>query len=862
MAITISGANNVDKILATDGVLDSISGFSVVGVMTAGTFDVTGETSTGHLSVGSNIHIGNAGIITATTLVGNVTGNINHTSNLLLQISGSEKFRVGTSGQLGIGGANYGTSGQVLTSGGSGSAATWSTISETTINNNADNRVITGSGTANTLNGESGLTYDGNDLTITGAIPSLKFTESDGNPDYQLLSNNGIFKIHDVTNSADRFAVNTNGTGYFLSNFQIGSTTTSPGATLHIKTSYPSLKVDSGGHASDAYVRIISGNAQNSRVDFGDSDDDDIGMIDYDHANNSMRFLTNTNERLRIKSGGTVAIPSQGASNANPRLIFESSADSNDFTFSQYEDSNGVYTLIGQNLQLSSGGNTSVLDSGHKTSGILFDGRNNGAMMFYTGGTNAYTEKLRISSDGAIGLSGTNYGSSGQVLTSQGSGSAATWSTVSGTTINNNANNRVITGSGSANTLEGESTFTFDGSLLTVQKRMVIGNGTDFQIPSRSNTSSYTPQLQVTGAWNDPTHGGTLALNGRNDYPLLWLNSGASYQNNSGAGYIIFSIKDGAGNYCNTASIRSLVDGTPGNNDSPGDLSFLTTPDGTCNPVERMRIENGGNIILSKNQYFGRESNDATLHINTPSDGGQGGLYVHCQGQGGGSSSAHYGIKIDALNCANNANPQAGILIDLNQQYTQTGVGIQADCAGLYATTSCFEGILRKNLNAYSDGYTIVSNIIESGSGGSTYHIRCLNNGSQKMRVTRDGNLQNSNNSYGSLSDINLKENIVDANSQWNDIKGLKVRNFNFKDDPNKEKLIGVVAQEVETVSAGLLEIDNEYEVDESTGEATITGTTKYVKYSILYMKAVKALQEAQARIETLESKVSALEGS
>ena len=128
MAITISGANNVDKILATDGVLDSISGFSVVGVMTAGTFDVTGKTSTNHLSVGSNIHIGNAGIITATTLVGNVTGNINHTSNLLLQISGSEKFRVGNGGQFGIAGANYGTAGQVFTSGGSGSAPTWSTI--------------------------------------------------------------------------------------------------------------------------------------------------------------------------------------------------------------------------------------------------------------------------------------------------------------------------------------------------------------------------------------------------------------------------------------------------------------------------------------------------------------------------------------------------------------------------------------------------------------------------------------------------------------------------------------------------------------------------------------------------------------
>jgi len=38
--------------------------------------------------------------------------------------------------------------------------------SGTTINNNADNRVITGSGTANTLEGESGLTYDGTTLQV------------------------------------------------------------------------------------------------------------------------------------------------------------------------------------------------------------------------------------------------------------------------------------------------------------------------------------------------------------------------------------------------------------------------------------------------------------------------------------------------------------------------------------------------------------------------------------------------------------------------------------------------------------------------------------------------------------------------
>ena len=140
MAVIIDGTNNNDKITATDGLIDLLSSVNFAS-----------EVSVPSFKVGSDIQFGNAGIITATTLVGNVQGNINHTSNLLLQISGSEKFRVGTSGQFGIGGANYGTSGQVLTSGGSSSAATWSTISGTTINNNAANKVIMGSNTANTL---------------------------------------------------------------------------------------------------------------------------------------------------------------------------------------------------------------------------------------------------------------------------------------------------------------------------------------------------------------------------------------------------------------------------------------------------------------------------------------------------------------------------------------------------------------------------------------------------------------------------------------------------------------------------------------------------------------------------------------
>ena len=48
-----------------------------------------------------------------------------------------------------------------------GADPTFETVTGTTINNNADNRLITGSGTANTLNGEANLVFNGNTLTHT-----------------------------------------------------------------------------------------------------------------------------------------------------------------------------------------------------------------------------------------------------------------------------------------------------------------------------------------------------------------------------------------------------------------------------------------------------------------------------------------------------------------------------------------------------------------------------------------------------------------------------------------------------------------------------------------------------------------------
>ena len=92
---------------------------------------------------------------------------------------------------------------------GDGSALTG--VGATTINNNADNRVITGSGSTNTLEAEAGMTFDGSSLTLEAAAPAIIFDENNANPDYKIQCNGGAFSITDTTNSETRYQIKSNG---------------------------------------------------------------------------------------------------------------------------------------------------------------------------------------------------------------------------------------------------------------------------------------------------------------------------------------------------------------------------------------------------------------------------------------------------------------------------------------------------------------------------------------------------------------------------------------------------------------------------------------------------------------------------
>jgi len=160
------------------------------------------------------------------------------------------------------------------------------------------------------------------------------------------------------------------------------------------------------------------------------------------------------------------------------------------------------------------------------------------------------------------------------------------------------------------------------------------------------------------------------------------------------------------------------------------------------------------------------------------------------------------------------------------------------------------------HFNTNSDPGLQVANSQGAGASYQAIQVRhsatTFDTGTVSFLVFTNGNVQNTNNSYGAISDAKLKENIVDASSQWNDLKALQVRNYNFKPETNQQThtQIGLIAQEVELVSPGLVS-----ESPDRDEDGNDLGTvTKSVNYSVLYMKAVKALQEAMERIEILEA--------
>ena len=144
------------------------------------------------------------------------------------------------------------------------------------------------------------------DMTV---INTGHFLDSVGAVPFTINKHTGSQPLHFNTNNTNRMTVDSAG--------KVGIGTTSPQAPLHIAQTTGTLPgsstngvvIQKNAATTDiAVISLIGGAAADSRVEFGDAADRDIGMIRYTHSDNAMGFWTNTAQAMTIDSNGHVGI--------------------------------------------------------------------------------------------------------------------------------------------------------------------------------------------------------------------------------------------------------------------------------------------------------------------------------------------------------------------------------------------------------------------------------------------------------------------------------------------------------------------------------------------------------------------------
>jgi hypothetical protein len=133
-------------------------------------------------------------------------------------------------------------------------------------------------------------------------------------------SGNNIFvyylfrTIGTVTHPSTSALSATNGT--FSGNTTVAGTSTFTGnATFSADVTVLGDDLTIGDNTGDSELHLISATDNSGRINFGDSGDADIGVIQYEHDANEMVFKTNASEAFRVKSYGSVLF---GTTNASP----------------------------------------------------------------------------------------------------------------------------------------------------------------------------------------------------------------------------------------------------------------------------------------------------------------------------------------------------------------------------------------------------------------------------------------------------------------------------------------------------------------------------------------------------------------
>jgi hypothetical protein len=164
-----------------------------------------------------------------------------------------------------------------------------------------------------------------------------------------------------------------------------------------------------------------------------------------------------------------------------------------------------------------------------------------------------------------------------------------------------------------------------------------------------------------------------------------------------------------------------------------------------------------------------------------------------------------------------------------------------------------------------------------SPNNTSQYFLYCQDSTTLRAEIRSNGGLANYSANNVNLSDERVKKDVENLGSQWNCIKEWNLVEFRYNEQADDApKNCGVIAQQIQehcpevvqvfqeakdAVEAKEAMLDEEGNIVEPAVEAQPAQEERIgVREQQMLWMAVKALQEAMERIETLEAKVAALE--
>ncbi len=595
---------------------------------------------------------------------------------------------------------------------------------------------------------------------------------------------------------------------------------------------------DTGGGADTIFENLVADNGQNNYIYFGDLDDTNIGMIRYNHASDFMSFTTNTAERMRLTSSGSLGL---GASAPNAKLEVNSGAlgtsDGNQLEQARFTSTNvngsylrifterdgagsdwtTAFTRIQQRIDATDQGYIQF-NGADNTYGISF-GRGNTRYMLVDGSGNVGIGVSTI--DTALG---TKLHVAGTIRTDTGSANAnpaivfdhdnfadadANYIMLDRASeamrFNVNASERIrLDSSGRLgvnisapatrlHVLDGTSSLRFRQN-GTVAETLTIGpNGGDAAVYLGDATDTVRAGLYYDTSEND------LQIRGYNNSTRILINSagnvaiGTTVVSNKLSLPIGQTVNIGAtaGTAHQAGNVGSVgltitdggnangvrVHNTHNGTYSSSDIRFTTGKGGVTSGLERMRVTNTGNVGI-------QVSNPATALDCTNG-------YVRSERVQGGYGNASGNFHIDS----------------------KTGT------AGV-AYLNWFQGTGGVNV----------------GNGASGYGT---------IRAA----------AFTVSSDRRLKENISYFDRGLAEILQLKPATFDFINGENNQK--GFIAQDVETV---IPEAVGTTTMSDSNGNVDETDTYLTINNSAIIPYLVAAIKEQQTIIESLEARVAALE--